>query len=153
MDGLEEVERQRERIDRNRARADRVLARKRARTRSLPPVVVGLSALAVTGAATAWVDHHLPAPVPAPTRAVPPAASVQSAELAAEARALQAVAKSLAADAKEITSLRTSSVPGAGGTAAGSGTGGAALPNLPSISIPAAPAVQAVTGASGVPVP
>ncbi len=150
--------------------AQRTEARQRTRRRILPAALAGASVLALAGAADRFVAGTVPA-VPAATTGVTPTAGAASPapSTGTSAATLNRISQTLAADRRAITALaqaqaalaRSAGGDSGGGTGGdhGGSSGGAppsvslpslpALPSASSLSVPAAaPTTHATTGAS-----
>ena len=150
----EELLKARDRTAQQRARATRALDRGRARRRFLPSVIVGSALLVTAGFADRFVQSSIPSatvatttPLSVPVASNSPALIQVTQTLAADQRAIAAIAKAQA-------QLAASAGGDGGGQVAISNVQLPTLPTLPSISnvsIPAAttaPATHATTGAS-----
>lgn len=151
----EDLMKARDRVAQQRARATRALARGRTRRRFLPTAIVGSALLVTAGLADRFVQSSLP------RATVAAAASSTPVPTSSNAQTLAQVTQTLAADQRAIAAIAKAQAQLAA-SAGGDGGGAAAipsiqlpslpsLPNISSVSVPAAtpaPTTHATTGAS-----
>ncbi|MGA8295643.1 MAG: hypothetical protein WB770_01205 [Acidimicrobiales bacterium] len=152
----------RHRVASARERADRLVKRSRTHRRLISATVAGSAALVGLGIAEGFARSSVPAATntssAASTAGVTSALAADSAALVSGTRALEQVARDLAADQQLVAGLASSAAANVGANAgstaspASSGAGSVALPSIPALpSLPAIPTTHASTGASSVP--